>query len=103
MAIILNMKTLIAVMLVALTTWSCPADEHAAGLTDTLARGLIIDNWRQNGINPELYSIELKKGDVKFTSDGGVLIYNDYRVDKKGTDTVFELSVAIVVHKHSKE
>ena len=47
--------------------------------------------------------VRLKKGDVKFASDGGVLIYNDYRVDKKGTDMVFELSVAIVVHKHSKE
>jgi hypothetical protein len=96
------MRTLLTMALIVLTTWLAAADEHAAGLTDTLARGLIIDNWRQNGINPELYSIELKKGDVKFTQDGGVLIYNDYRVDKKGTDMVFELSVAIVVHKHSQ-
>jgi hypothetical protein len=97
------MRALLAIMLIALSTWSCPADEHAAGLTDTLARGLIIDNWRANGINPELYTIELKKGDVKFTQDGGVLIYNDYSIGKKGTDIVFELSVAILVHKHSKE
>jgi hypothetical protein len=98
------MKILTAICLAALITSSCvkPADQRAAGLTDRLARGLIIDNWKQNGINPNLYTITLEKGDVKLTNDGGMLIYNNYHIEKKQTDSAFDLTVAIVVHKYTK-
>jgi hypothetical protein len=77
-------------------------DGPAATLDDGLARELLSANLHSNGIRPEDYAVKLIDSKVRRLEDGGWLFFNNYHVEKRGSDLAFEVQVGIVSHQTDK-